>query len=315
MQFQFAKYHGAGNDFVILDDRRQRFPVEDQKFIEHLCEHRLGVGADGVVLLQPSEKADFRMRIFNADGKEAAQCGNGLRCLVDFIRQMGHPIPTLAQNLVSDKVSASDLQQAQTLRKQAMFLNMADARSCEGVDAGAVQSQILSQCWYTSNLTIETHERVVQCSWEGDQITVDLGAYIWAHDNFPIDSFSLQLVHTGVPHAVAFVEDLAVPNFQSVASKLRFHEAFAPQGANVNFAQMRGDKIYTRTYERGVEEETLACGTGAAAVAVAAMKKYQLKNPICIVPASCEELFVEVTSKTVKLRGRATFVFHGSISY
>jgi diaminopimelate epimerase len=258
MQFNFAKYHGAGNDFVIIDDRKMRFPIEDQKFIEHICEHRLGVGADGVVLLQPSETADFRMRIFNADGKEAAQCGNGLRCLVDFIRQMGH-------------------------------------------------------C--SSNLTIETHERIVQCSWEGDQITVDLGAYIWAHDNFPIGPFSLQLVHTGVPHAVAFVKDLAIADFQSVASKLRFHEAFAPQGANVNFAQMRGDKIYTRTYERGVEEETLACGTGAAAVAVAAMKKYQLKNPICIVPASREELFVEVTSQTVRLRGRATFVFHGSISH
>ena len=258
MQFNFAKYHGAGNDFIILDDRRMRFPIADEKFIQHLCEHRLGVGADGVVLLQPSEKADFRMRIFNADGKEAAQCGNGLRCLVDFIKQLGHPSP---------------------------------------------------------HLSIETHERIVQCSWEKDQITVDLGAYIWAHDNFPIGSFSLQLVHTGVPHAVAFVKDLAIPDFQTVAAKLRFHEAFAPQGANVNFAQMRGDKIYTRTYERGVEEETLACGTGAAAVAVAAMKKYQLKNPICIVPVSREELFVEVTPQTVRLRGRATFVFHGLITY
>lgn len=258
MQLPFAKYHGAGNDFVIFDDRSLKFPIEDQKFIEHLCEHRLGVGADGVVLLQTSEKADFRMRIFNADGKEAEQCGNGLRCLVDFIRQMGH---------------------------------------------------------LHSHLMIETQERIVECSWEGDQITVDLGAYIWAHDHFPIDAFSLQLIHTGVPHAVAFVNDLAIPDFQSIASKLRFHKAFAPQGANVNFAQMKEGKIYTRTYERGVEEETLACGTGAAAVAVAAMKKYQLKNPICIVPASREELFVEVAPKTVKLKGQATFVFHGSICY
>lgn len=258
MQLPFAKYHGAGNDFVIFDDRKSVFPIADQKFIEHLCEHRLGVGADGVILLQSSEKADYRMRIFNADGKEAAQCGNGLRCLVDFIKQMGHPVP---------------------------------------------------------HLTIETQERIVKCSWEGDQITVDLGAYIWAHDNFPIEPFSLQLVHTGVPHAVAFVKDLSMPDFQSVASKLRFHAAFAPHGANINFAQIKDGKIYTRTYERGVEEETLACGTGAAAVAVAAMKKYQLKNPICIVPASHEELFVQVESQTVQLRGKATFVFHGFIPY
>ncbi len=258
MQFNFAKYHGAGNDFIIIDDRRLKFPVEDQKYIEHLCEHRLGIGADGLVLLQPSETADFKMRIFNADGKEAAQCGNGLRCLVDFIRQMGHPSP---------------------------------------------------------NLSIETLERTVQCSWEGDQITVDLGAYVWAHDNFPLGSLSLQLIHTGVPHAVAFVKNLAIPDFALIASKLRFHEVFAPQGTNVNFAELRGDKVYTRTYERGIEEETLACGTGAAAVAVAAMKKYTLKNPVCIVPASGEELFVDVTPQTVQLRGRATFVFHGFISY
>lgn len=258
MQFPFAKYHGAGNDFIVIDNEKIRFPDTDRDYIAHLCHRRLGVGADGVVLLQPSEKADFRMRIFNADGKEAAQCGNGLRCLIDFIRQKGH---------------------------------------------------------LSENLTIETQARIVPCSWKNNQITIDLGPSQWLLQDFPVDSLSLQLIHTGVPHIVAFVDSLDIPDFKNTASKLRHHAAFSPEGTNVNFAQLKDGKVYMRTYERGVEDETLACGTGAAAVAVAAQKKYSLQDPVCIVPASREELFVHATTPTVRLRGSATFVFHGSISY
>jgi diaminopimelate epimerase len=258
MQFSFTKYHGAGNDFIVMDDERQRFPVSDRDYIAHLCDRRLGIGADGLVLLQLSEKADFRMRIFNADGKEAAQCGNGLRCLVDFIRLKGHA---------------------------------------------------------SENLTIETEARIVSCSWKNHQITVDLGPFEWLLQDFPVDSFLLQLIHTGVPHIVAFVDSLNIGDFKSTASKLRHHAALSPEGANVNFAQLKEGKIYVRTYERGVEDETLACGTGAAAVAVAALKKYSLQDPVCIVPASREELYVDAATPTVRLRGSATFVFHGSISY
>jgi diaminopimelate epimerase len=258
MLIPFAKYHGAGNDFIVVDDRRERFPVGDREFIAHLCEHRLGVGADGVLLLQPSEKADFRMRIFNADGNEAAQCGNGLRCLVDFIHQSG----------ISMK-----------------------------------------------SLTLETAERVVECSWQGNLISVDLGSYQWLKEGMGVDPFSIDLIDTGVPHAVAFVEELKHPAFKEVAAGLRWHKSLGPEGANVNFARMVDGKLYTRTYERGVEDETLACGTGAAAVAIAAMKKYKLENPVCIVPASEEELFIEVAQSKVRLLGRATFVFHGSVFY
>lgn len=258
MHLPFAKYHGAGNDFLLIDDERMRFPVTDPDYIAHLCHRRLGVGADGIVLLQLSEKADFRMRIFNADGKEAAQCGNGLRCLVDFIRQKGY---------------------------------------------------------FSEKLLIETQLRIVPCSWQNNQITIDLGTPQWLLHDVPLDSFSLQLIHTGVPHLVAFVDRLDIPDFKSIASKLRYHEIFSPAGANVNFAQLQEGKIYVRTYERGVEDETLACGTGAAAVAIAARRKYSLQNPVCVVPVSQEELFVEQTLETVRLTGSATFVFHGSVSY
>src|SRR3569832_1684792 len=181
MQFPFAKYHGAGNDFIIIDDEKLKFPSADADYIAHLCQHRLGVGADGDVLLQSSEKADFRMRIFNADGREAAQCGNGLRCLVDFIRQ---------------------------------------------------SKRVLSP------LSIETEGRVVACCWEGDQIVVDLGTAEWLFKH-TVDSYPLQVINTGVPHAVAFVENLEMPDFKSIASKLRHNAIFAPEGTNVNFAWLQ----------------------------------------------------------------------------
>lgn len=247
----FAKYHGAGNDFVVVDDRKQTFPLQDQKFIEHLCAHRFGIGADGLLLLQPSSRADFRMRIFNADGNEAALCGNGLRCLVDFIRRIGIAM---------------------------------------------------------ESLTLETAERVVDCCWQGDLIRIDLGPYAWLKESLAIDPFSIDLIHTGVPHAVTFVEEIGHPAFKEVASTLRTHKAFGAGGANVNFAQMVEGRLHMRTYERGIAEETLACGTGAAAVAIAARKRYQLKDPICIVSASREELFVDVTPSKVLILGKATFV-------
>jgi len=256
MIIPFAKYHGAGNDFILVDDRVLKFPVADEAFIVHMCQHRLGIGADGLILLQPSELADFRMRIFNADGKEAEMCGNGLRCLVDFIRQDGFKL---------------------------------------------------------REVSIETQGRIVQCTWKGDKISVDLGSYEQYGKPVKIEPYTLHMVNTGVPHAVAFVETLEHPQFTAVASKIRSHPALGPEGANVNFAQFYEGKIYTRTYERGVEDETLACGTGAAAVAIAAVQKYGLKNPVCIVPASQEELFVEVHSDRVHLLGQATLVFIGSI--
>ncbi|MBS0648634.1 MAG: diaminopimelate epimerase [Verrucomicrobia bacterium] len=258
MQFSFAKYQGAGNDFILIDDEKMRFPLEDASYISRLCHRRFGIGADGVVLLQSSEKADFRMRIFNADGKEAAQCGNGLRCLVDFIHQKGHR----AQHFL-----------------------------------------------------IETQKRIIPCSWDSGLITIDFGPAEWLLEDFSLDDFSLHLINTGVPHLVAFVDQLNMSDFKSMGAKLRHHAAFSPEGANVNFAQLQGDKIYVRTYERGVEDETLACGTGAAAVAIAALKKYSLKNPVCIVPASKEELLVEATEETIRLKGPATCVFYGYVPY
>ncbi len=248
----FAKYHAAGNDFIVIDDIKEKFPIEK---VADLCHRRLAIGADGVILLQPSEKADFRMRIFNADGKEAHQCGNGLRCLVDFIRQSR---------------------------------------------------------FATSPLTLETSDRIIECCWEDDLIRVNLGRYTWESD-IDISPFLFHRIDTGVPHAVAFVENIEMADFPSLAPPLRSHPEFGMEGSNINIAELKNGKIYTRTFERGVAEETYACGTGAAAVAIAAQKKYQLPNPIQIIPLSREELRVEVNDENVHLIGKATFVFFGTI--
>lgn len=256
MIFLFAKYHGAGNDFIVIDDREEKFPIRDQNYIQLLCKRHFGIGADGLLLLQSSEKADIRMRIFNSDGLEAQMCGNGLRCLVDFGYQ---------QKLISSKA------------------------------------------------VVETASRMTHCQWSREGITVELGPYAWIHPHLTIPPLDLHVVHTGVPHAVAFVE--SYDHFAVAAPQIRSHPLLGVEGANVNFAILREGKLYTRTFERGVEGETLACGSGAAAVAIAAHQKYQLQNPITIIPLSQEELKIEVYSTSVRIFGKATFVFHGSIMY
>lgn len=249
----FAKYHGAGNDFILIDDRKEMFPIDDSAFIARLCEHRLGIGADGLILLQLSEKVDFRMRIFNCDGKEAEMCGNGLRCLTHFIRKLG------------------------------------DQRSIFRIEAGG---------------------QMTTCSIEGEKVSVDMGSYRWIESGIQIGSYTVYAVHTGVPHAVVFGD--AGEDFVSIARAIRSHSRFQPEGVNVNFATIENGKIRTRTYERGVEDETLACGTGAAAVAVVAAKLHALDD-ITILPASEEALHIKLDQDTITVTGPAVFVFEGKI--
>lgn len=250
----FTKYHGAGNDFIVIDDRAEKFPIGDPAYIQHLCQRRLGIGADGLLLLQTSDKADLRLRIFNSDGFEAAMCGNGVRCLVDFAYQM---------KLVGEKSR------------------------------------------------IETADQIVLCEWSPLGIGVEMSPYRWIYPQLTIPPLDLHVIHTGVPHAVAFVDHHDF--FDTIAPQIRSHPALGSEGANVNFAILKEGKLYTRTFERGVEGETLSCGSGAAAVAIAAQQKYQLQNPITIIPLSQEELKVEVKSTSVRIFGKATFVFHGSM--
>ena len=219
----FAKYHGAGNDFVLIDARQ--VSLQWETLAPRLCERKTGIGADGFLLLLPSSKADFRMRIFNADGSEPAMCGNGIRCMVDFIHTL-------------EQVPAT--------------------------------------------LHIETLAGVFTCTRTEGEVAVNLGVPKILHWPIALPQAKAFVVDTGVPHAVVFVDDIEKTDVATEGRALRFHEAFAPHGVNVNFASITSDKITVRTYERGVEGETVSCGTGCAAVAFVAKEFLKINGPISV---------------------------------
>jgi len=267
MFLSFSKYQAAGNDFIIIDDRAGSFPSEKDQFIHNLCHRRFGIGADGLLLLQTSSIASFRIRIFNSDGKEVAMCGNGMRCFVHYLGTLG-------------------------FREQPFV--------------------------------VETMHETILCQIEGDKISIKLDKPIVFHWGIELqtDNQSLEVfvVHTGVPHAVIFVDDLDHVDVQGLGRKIRNHTLFAPHGVNVNFAKMGSDgSVHVRTYERGVEGETYSCGTGAAAVALTVSQKCNLLGPIRIIPFSKHFLEVHVSEassggKELELIGYAASVFEGRVA-
>lgn len=263
----FSKYVGCGNDFILFDHRIPFFPIENKHLIQTLCHRQRGIGADGIILLENSSRADFRFRIFNADGSEAEMCGNGMRCLGKFIQECG----------------------------------------------GTASSYL-----------IETMQHILALSIQEEAVQVEMGPIkevIW---NLSLNVPGLFLIghflNTGVPHFVLFVQDLDRFALDQLGPQIRRHVRFSPAGTNVNLAEWNGsDTLRIRTYERGVEAETLACGTGATAVALAAAYQYQMKSPIFIKTASQELLRIdfcrleEFYFKQVTLTGPAHRVFQGQI--
>lgn len=263
MSLVFSKYHGGGNDFIIIDDRSLAFACSDMSLISSLCSRRFGIGADGLILLQPSNLADFRFRIFNADGSEAALCGNGLCCFIAYLRDLGFVKPIFH---------------------------------------------------------IETEKEILQCSFEGDRVSVKLPAPKILHWELYLEEEQDRffILDTGVPHAVCLVEELKEYPVDVVGRRIRFHPAFASiGGVNVNFVKVEGDDtIRIRTYEKGVEGETYSCGTGAAAAAIVANQLGLKTSPIRVIPRSGEsfEFFLEDTTveKEVTMLACTSFVFTGN---
>ncbi len=219
MTIPFFKYQGAGNDFIMIDQFSGSFiDRNDKAFIQRLCDRRFGVGADGLILLQPSSAAtgskyDFEMVYFNADGSESSLCGNGGRCIVAFAR---------LKNYIGEKCE---------------FL---------AID-GPHEASIDKNGWVSLKMI--------------DVPVIEKGA----------DYF---LLNTGSPHYVVFVEDLQDINVFENGQEIRYSKRFKEEGVNVNFVERKKDgSISLGTYERGVEAETLACGTGATAAAIAAFAR------------------------------------------
>lgn len=267
MPISFSKYHGSGNDFIIIDDRAVSFPSDNKELIAQLCHRRFGIGADGLILLQPSTLFHYRMRIFNCDGMEAAMCGNGLRCLVHFINSLG----------LSEDV-----------------------------------------------LCVETMHGMVRCSINGEKITIQINRPYTISQSLCVDvgteRFHFCVVNTGVPHAVIFVKDVSCVDVQNVGRSIRYDKVLPDEGANVNFVQiLSSDSLKIRTYERGIEGETMSCGTGAAAAAYAALKEGCVTAPLKIIPLSAEPLWVNVEHEGAEvmhmyLAGGAVKMFEGKLS-
>lgn len=263
----FSKFCGAGNDFILIDDRSLSFPHKNQYLIQNLCHRQNGIGADGIILLQSSAKADFRFRIFNSDASEAEMCGNGMRCFGKFIETLGYKA------------------------------------SC---------------------FTIETMDRLLVIEKDKENIQVQMGEAKDTCLNIELDLWGyknrVHFTNTGVPHAVIFVNNIDDIDVKNKGHELRYHPYFAPKGTNANFVQIIDPtKIKIRTYERGVEDETLACGTGATAAALLASLVYNLKSPINVETKSNDQLTISFEKqdnqfKNIKMSGPARLIFQGEIS-
>lgn len=263
MKIEFWKYEGAGNDFVLLDLRSANFePTEEQ--IRQICNRRTGVGGDGAMILGRSERADFSMRYFNADGPEATMCGNGGRCIAWFADHLGIG---------------------------------GDEKTFEAVD-GLHKAQILARqgSLATVRLSMVDVEAVEVCP-DGDV-----------------------LLNTGSPHLVRRVESLDM-DVVGEGRRLRYDAKTAPtSGANINFVEVLGEgQLALRTYERGVEDETLACGTGATATAIAICHTLQPQVRHFSLRALGGDLAVDFQKSAdghytnVELTGPARLVFCGSL--
>ncbi len=257
----FTKYQASGNDFILIDDRKKTFPQEDSTWIRQICHRSYGIGADGLILLQPSTSALVKMRIFNADGYEASMCGNGLR---------------------------------------------------------VVAKQLYREGLKMIKYHIETHVGVLSCIISGNQIRSSLGAPCNIKLNHPLkmgdEILNIHLINTGAPHAVVFVKDLSCNSLMGIAKEIRSHSFFSPSGVNVNFATMDGPShLKMRTFEKGVEGETLSCGTGAAAVAAIYQLLYQVNEPIDIRFVSDNVLRIDLLDEGVHVTGPAEYIFEGII--
>jgi diaminopimelate epimerase len=216
---KFGKYEGAGNDFILIDDREEKFPFHCTEFIQRLCHRHFGIGADGLILVQNDAVADVRMRIFNADGGEADGCGNGMRCVVRFLSDVG---------------------------------------------------------WEERPRRVAVGDRILTAYYTNTGIAIEMGPIRNLRLHIDVDGTTVHLVDTGVPHAVCF-ERVQLETF---GPQIRYHAHFAPAGVNVNVVDPQSCTM--RTYERGVEGETLACGTGATAVAVVGALLYGWKSPVSL---------------------------------
>lgn len=259
---KFTKMNGAGNDFVLADNRDGALELTGPQIVR-ICDRHRGVGADGVLLVEPARNgADFRMRYYNSDGGEAEMCGNGARCFARFAGRLGGEPDEVRFETIAGMITGR-------CRDGVVELQMSEPRD------------------------LRLNEQV--------------------------ETSTVHRIDTGVPHAVLFVDNLEKVDVAKSGALLRYHQHFAPRGTNVNFAQkLDAQTIAIRTYERGVEAETLACGTGVVASALVFHSLSGAASPVQVRVRGGDLLAVGFRKKgdgfsAVTLTGPAEFVFDGEI--
>ena len=264
---RFTKMNGSGNDFVLIDNRSGTVHPS-RELIAFWCDRHRGVGADGVLLVEPpASNADFRMRYYNRDGGEAEMCGNGARCFARFVNRLAGPF---------------------------------------------------------SSVSFETLAGVIEAEFDGDLVKLGMSKPrdIALHRTLEISEQKLisHFVNTGVPHVVVFVDDLEATPVDLWGGHIRYHAAFQPKGTNANFARVIAPgRIAIRTYERGVEAETLACGTGVVASALVYAALHPGGSFVEVSVRGGDTLSVgfrqvgENVFDEVTLKGPADFTFEGEI--
>jgi diaminopimelate epimerase len=267
MKIPFMKMSGSGNDFILIDHRKPVMDEEHMKeFAGKVCQRRISVGADGLILIEQSEKADFKWRFFNADGSEAEMCGNGGRCAARFAWLKGIAGPSLTFETLAGILSAQ-------------------------VNGKRVKLELTKPYGLKLDETIQI---------EGQELKISS-------------------INTGVPHAVLFWDDFEGLEIIRLGRAIRYHPHFAPSGANANFIRLENESLLSiRTYERGVEDETLACGTGTVASALIAAFKGLVKSPVSIKTHGGEILTVyfEIEDREVKrvfFEGDVRIIYEGEM--
>jgi len=256
MQYSFYKYHGTGNDFILIDNRQYILKLDAQQ-VAGLCDRHFGIGADGLMLLEEAAGYDFRMVYYNSDGNESTMCGNGGRCMTAFAHKLG------LVNASANFIAIDGQHTAEILQNGSVCLHMNDVNDMA------------------------------------------------FHDGYTI-------LNTGSPHYILWVNDVENIDVFTEGRAIRNQGRFQPSGINVNFVERDGDILHVRTYERGVEDETLSCGTGvtAAAIAAAGNNMGSFTTAIVTPGGNLEVSFTKDTAhaaKNVILTGPATFVFQGNV--
>lgn len=273
---QFFKYQGAGNDFIVFDNRKGIFDSGNQQLIKRLCDRRFGIGADGLMLLQEREGYDFEMLYFNADGREGSLCGNGGRCIVAFAHRLG------------------------LFQHQSVFL------AADGEHTAYLTGEKGAEVVATAG-QVGDGEYMVKLKMN-DVTAIGRDGRAWVLD-------------TGSPHFVQEVQGLQQFPLLEAAREIRYGATYGEEGINVNYVESLPEGGYTiRTYERGVEDETLACGTGATAAALAMACQEDFADGTYNIPMKAlgGQLTIHFhkqrnTYREIYLEGPATFVYEGYI--